>query len=71
MLSRDRAFDNNIEKSTNHCKTDQVANRTYSLPLTMTEKRGNLYEDICSSAHLFLAKDTCTTQKIRMIILEV
>lgn len=63
MLSRDEALNNIIEESTSHCKTDQAANRTYSLPLIMTEKRGNIYEDICSSAHLFLAKNTCTKKK--------
>lgn len=56
MLSRDKTFNNIIEESTNYSKPDQVTNRTYSLPLIMTEKRGNLYEGICFSAHLFLHK---------------
>lgn len=51
------------EDSTRHCRTDQVASGTYSLPSVMTEKRGNIHEDICSSAHLFLAKNTCTKPK--------
>lgn len=40
----DKAFSNITEEPTNHCKTDQVTNRTYSSPLILTEKRGNLYE---------------------------
>lgn len=63
MLSRDDLFSSITGESNSHCKTDQVANETYSLPLIMTDKRGTIYEDICSSAHFFLAKNTHTEQK--------
>lgn len=75
MLLRDKAFDNISEESTNHCKRDQVTKISkffyHNQKFFHNDwgKKGNLYEDICFSAHLFLAKDTSTTQKIRMFIL--
>lgn len=53
MLSRDEAFNNIIEESTSHCKTDQAANRTYSLPLIMTEKKEEIFMKISALQHTF------------------
>lgn len=57
-------MNNNItEESTRHCKQIKLQMGLTLLPLIITEKRGDIYEDICSSAHIFLAKNTCNKQR--------
>lgn len=54
---------NITEDSTRHCRRDQVANGTYSLPLIMTEKK-EIFIKISALQHTFsLQKNTCTKPK--------